>query len=439
VVYVRLDDLLPPVRAAVEAARSTTGWDPALLRAAISREFDFLGPYTDAVVVSGTEADARTAAMAAAVGEGWGSGSPAAPGTPPAGGEEWLVARFTPPGAGRDLVGAERAFQRATGKADRGDVKAAVRELEQVARSVPEVAKYHRALGQSYLVLGRLDDAEDSFLRALRLDPRNSDALTLLGNLYAQRGRHADAVPLYERSLAVGRNVYALNNLAAALARQGRREEAVRLFRQAVAEDPSYPNAHYGLALALSQARDVALLPEAIGELDAALAALGDRRRDPAVWDAARGLLDQLSALAAEQEATVAAGAARAYVVERETAAPGAGDVAIPVRVEQARLDGGAGEDRVRVGPRAPLPPAAGGGADDPGARPSARAPRPARAGAPASRGARAGCRHQSVVRDERGHPGAGRALAALRRGAPPQEGPRRARRAALPRFGHRG
>ena len=66
-----------------------------------------------------------------------------------------------------------------------------------------------------------------------------------------------------------------------------------------------------------------------------------DRRRDPADWDATRGLLARLSDAAGEQQTVVAADVVRAVLVERETAVAGAGgDARIPVRFERARLEG---------------------------------------------------------------------------------------------------
>jgi len=92
--------------------------------------------------------------------------------------------------------------------------------------------------------------------------------------------------------------------------------------------------ARYGLALALSNERDVTLLPEAIRSLDEALRVMRERRQEPAVWDATRGLLDQLSTLEAQEQVQAASDAVRQILVDRTTG-PGA-----PIQIEQAALRG---------------------------------------------------------------------------------------------------
>ena len=100
-------------------------------------------------------------------------------------------------------------------------------ELVRLTEEFPEVAKYRRALGQAYLVAEDFSRAEDELLRSLSLNANDPDALTLLGNLYTKRNRPRDAVPLYERSLSLVKNVYAMNNLGAAFAEMGDMHKAL--------------------------------------------------------------------------------------------------------------------------------------------------------------------------------------------------------------------
>ena len=273
-VVVRLSDLLPEFRDSIEVARTNAGWDDVILQQAIRRSFDFLAPYTIARVErlspDGGEAD------------------------------EFLVLDFS--GAGvRDVPGTERAFAKATRQAERGDVKGALGELERIVREIPEVAKYHRALGQAYFVLNRPGEAEDELLRSLALDPRDPDALTLLGNLYARSGRPAKAVALYRRSIELMPNVYALTNTGAALAELGELDEAIASLRRAIDIDVKYPNAWWGLGLALSRKEDLSLLPEAIAALDKAIATAGTAPANSEIRDQARRLLMGLSQIDANE------------------------------------------------------------------------------------------------------------------------------------------
>jgi hypothetical protein len=77
---------------------------------------------------------------------------------------EYLVVEFRPP-QGRDLDKAERLFQRATRRADQGDIRGALPELKRLVAQFPEVAKYHQTLGLAHLELENLDAAEDAQIR----------------------------------------------------------------------------------------------------------------------------------------------------------------------------------------------------------------------------------------------------------------------------------
>jgi len=305
--FTPLADLLPSVRQALEEARSAQGWDADKLNQVIRNQYGFLGAFTSARVERSEIA---------------GRGS-----------EDVLFIEFSPP-EGRDLVAAERRFEQASNRATRGEVRPALAAYKKLAEEFPEVAKYHRALGQAHLTLGDLDHAEDSLLRSLAVDPRDADALTLLGNLYTKRERPADAIPLYERSLKLRRNVYALTNLGAAFAETGRLQEAVSSFREAVREDMQYPNAWFGLGLSLSRLERLDVLPEAIAALDKALAVVIERRRAPDIWDSSKGLLAGLSEIHASDERNRAASLVAA-VAETEGRRGG-----MPVRIEEEALTG---------------------------------------------------------------------------------------------------
>ncbi len=302
---VRLADLLPPFRDELEEARTEDGWDTIRLQKAVGQAFGFLGAYTSARVESP---------------EG-------------AGADELLVLEFSPP-QDRDVAGAERRFRRATSDAESGKVRAALPALEGLIKEFPEVAKYHRALGQAHLVIGDFDRAEDSMLRSLSLNPTDPDALTLLGNLYVKRERPAEAIPLYERSIAIQRNVYALNNLGAAYAEVGETDRALATLRAASEEDPKYPNTWFGIGLLLSRLERLDVLPQAIEALDTSLKVMERRQASPEVWDAARGLLDGLTKIEAREEVP------RAQDAVRRTLSSLVTEAEPEVRVEEQSLRG---------------------------------------------------------------------------------------------------
>ncbi|OGF24895.1 MAG: hypothetical protein A2V63_06450 [Candidatus Eisenbacteria bacterium RBG_19FT_COMBO_70_11] len=101
----------------------------------------------------------------------------------------------------------------------------------------PLTASEHNDLGVAYESKDQLDLAASEYRRALRLDPRLSQARVNLGNIEAARGRWRQAETCYRRALAdSSTNADAMNNLAIALLRQERKlDEARALAERAVA------------------------------------------------------------------------------------------------------------------------------------------------------------------------------------------------------------
>lgn len=223
----RLTDLQPELRAALRGAWTENGWDQEIVRRLVAHFYDFLGPFVSGRIQHGSPL----------LGEEEG---------------DCLVVEFHPP-SGRDLGAAEDTFQRACELANSGNVPGALVSLEKVVRDFPEVPKYHRNLGQGYLEVKKLEEAEDEFLRTLSLDPRDVAALILLGNLYQQRGAPEKATPLYRRAIELQPDAYAFTNLGAALAKLGDLDGAVEAFGEALKIDPTFAKAAFGLRMALSQ------------------------------------------------------------------------------------------------------------------------------------------------------------------------------------------
>ena len=123
-------------------------------------------------------------------------------------------------------------------------------------RALDEAVQWHR--------LGRLEEAESRYRRAMATGMGNPDALQLLGVLLAQRGRVEEGVGMIRRAtaLAPGKAGYH-SNLGFVLAMNGRAGEAVGAFERAVALDPIDPDARVNLARALS---GVGRLEEAVVE-----------------------------------------------------------------------------------------------------------------------------------------------------------------------------
>ncbi len=104
---------------------------------------------------------------------------------------------------------------------------------------IPERAEVWARLAQMSLAKGDVAGAEQSFLRATRLEPSNPSYLYNYGWLLDQGDRDAEAARYYERAIAASSLSFeAMNNLALIEAAQGRSNRALALLDQAVESNP---------------------------------------------------------------------------------------------------------------------------------------------------------------------------------------------------------
>jgi tetratricopeptide (TPR) repeat protein len=105
-----------------------------------------------------------------------------------------------------------------------------------------------------------LDDAEALYRQALARQPKNFDALHLLGVLVHQRGKSSEALDLIGEALkANAKSAAALSNRAIVLAALGRSDEALTNYDQAIALKPDYAealNSRGNLLVKLGRAAD---------------------------------------------------------------------------------------------------------------------------------------------------------------------------------------
>ena len=101
------------------------------------------------------------------------------------------------------------------------------------------------------------DEAEQSYKKALSLDPTLSNALTNLGNLEYRRDRLAEAEAYYRRALECDpEQPEALYNLGFLCFERDEIDPAIILFSKAIESDPSFADAHFNLAMALEERGD---------------------------------------------------------------------------------------------------------------------------------------------------------------------------------------
>lgn len=170
---------------------------------------------------------------------------------------------------------------------DAGHVGAAARYARWSLAADPNLVSAYRLLGYSYLAAGRtqeaiavlvkgkemspgdaqlnvylgtaksrvglLNEAEDAYRQALRIQPENQEALSRLGIVLMQQGKLGDAVTVMERSLYLKPDDSpTLAALGETLLRHGDYAAARKYLAQSLDRDPTNGPAHYHLAVALS-------------------------------------------------------------------------------------------------------------------------------------------------------------------------------------------
>jgi len=100
---------------------------------------------------------------------------------------------------------------------------------------------------------GKVIEAQAIYEELVRAQPRNCDALHMLGVTYSQGGKHRKALELIGRAIGLcPERALFYSNRGIALAELGRFEEAVASYDRALAIEPQYSDAHYNRGNALT-------------------------------------------------------------------------------------------------------------------------------------------------------------------------------------------
>jgi type IV pilus assembly protein PilF len=164
-------------------------------------------------------------------------------------------------GSGRDIMtesdepeARKRArirMELAVGYFEQGQTNVALDELKQVIASDPSFPDAYNLRGLIYMRLNDMRQAEDSFRRAVSLNPRDGNVQHNYGWLMCQQGRYEEAARAYEVAMAnpmyVGR---AKTLMARGLceARAGKTAEAERSLALSYELDAGNPVTGYNLA-----------------------------------------------------------------------------------------------------------------------------------------------------------------------------------------------
>jgi tetratricopeptide (TPR) repeat protein len=148
-----------------------------------------------------------------------------------------------------------------------GKVEEAIQTALNAIELEPDYGVAHYNLGNLYAGQGRFELAQRHFEEALRLYPNYAEVHANLGQLIAERGDLANGIRYFQKAIELNPSLARAHvNLGVALAKQGRTEEAVRPLLQAVRLAPDAVEYHYYLGSVYA----------ALGQLDEALRAFND-------------------------------------------------------------------------------------------------------------------------------------------------------------------
>jgi type IV pilus assembly protein PilF len=144
----------------------------------------------------------------------------------------------------------------ASGYYEEGKADIALDEVKQVLQVDPTFADAYNLRGLIYMRLGDNRQAEDSFRRAVVLNPRDADAHHNFGWLQCLQARYPEALRSFQQALAV--TIYAgrsrtLMTQGICQARAGQLEEAERSLSRSYELDAGNPITGYNLARILYQ------------------------------------------------------------------------------------------------------------------------------------------------------------------------------------------
>ena len=139
----------------------------------------------------------------------------------------------------------------ATGYFDQGQTSVALDQIKQAVIADPNFGPAYSLRGLVYMRLNDAALAEESFKRALQINPRDPDTLHNYGYFTCQQGRHAEAVQFFNRALTsplYGGQAKTLMMLGTCQLRMGQANEAEGSFSRAYELDPANPYVGFNLA-----------------------------------------------------------------------------------------------------------------------------------------------------------------------------------------------
>ena len=151
---------------------------------------------------------------------------------------------------GDKIEGDRREFEWIAELCGRGRFGEAIPKLDALLRKHPRHSEAYRLKAQLLQQEGKIDEAIDVCIDALRCNPRNIWALMVMGNLFNQGKNDADTAEGYYKKVLeyFPDSAFAINNVASVYAQRGETEKAIPLYKRVIELEPDFENPYYGLA-----------------------------------------------------------------------------------------------------------------------------------------------------------------------------------------------
>lgn len=141
---------------------------------------------------------------------------------------------------------------------------------ENAVKTSPALVRPHQNLGTYYSMKGRLEDARNELVAALRLDPNNYKLHNNLGIVFKKLGDYDRAIREFQTVIAIMPSDPMVHyNLGNVYLEQGHLQEAIQEYKTSLKAVPDYDDAHLNLGIAYKRNGQ---LSEAVREFTAALA-----------------------------------------------------------------------------------------------------------------------------------------------------------------------
>jgi type IV pilus assembly protein PilF len=179
-----------------------------------------------------------------------------ADGMGPAGNQPEIVTESDEPDARRR---ARIRLELAVGYFEQGQTTIALDELKQSIAADPNYGESYNLRGLIYMRLNDARFAEESFRRALAINPRDSNVMHNLGWLMCQQAKYAESLQVFAQALAnplYGERAKTLRALGLCQMRAGLRPEAEASLLKSYELDAGNPVTAYNLATLLYQRGD---------------------------------------------------------------------------------------------------------------------------------------------------------------------------------------